>query len=216
LPAGHIGPVVGGAAARTATSLIPTIIDFPAPTRQGNHVNTQELTQDHLPALDRFFDELPAGDLTFIKENVTDTATRRSWPQDRRTRRWVSLTNDGAVTGFVAVLALTGWSDHVGELRLAVHPEHRRGELGRALARFGLTEAISSGLSKVVVELIADQEHALGMFSGLGFTGEALLRDHIRDRDGTLHDLVMLAHHVDSTWSAMNTVCLADELTTGG
>jgi hypothetical protein len=64
----------------------------------------------------------------------------------------------------------------------------------------------------VVVELAADQHHALAMFGSLGFTGEALLRDHIRDRDGELHDLVMLAHFVDDTWASIQTIGLADEL----
>ena len=68
------------------------------------------------------------------------------------------------------------------------------------------------GWRKLVVELAADQEHALAMFGSLGFTGEALLRDHIRDRDGELHDLVMLAHFVDGAWASMETVGLSDEL----
>jgi hypothetical protein len=51
-----------------------------------------------------------------------------------------------------------------------------------------------------------------GDVRSLGFTGEALLRDHIRDRDGELHDLVMLAHFVDGAWASMETVGLSDEL----
>ena len=50
------------------------------------------------------------------------------------------------------------------------------------------------------------------MFSSLGFTGEALLRDHIRDRNGELHDLVMLAHFVDGMWAGMGAIGLSDEL----
>jgi hypothetical protein len=50
------------------------------------------------------------------------------------------------------------------------------------------------------------------MFSGLGFTGEALLRDHIRDGDGQLHDLVVLAHLVEESWSTLDAVGLADAI----
>jgi hypothetical protein len=75
-----------------------------------------------------------------------------------------------------------------------------------------LAEAVRAGLRKVVVELAADQHHALAMFGSLGFTGEALLRDHIRDRNGELHDLVMLAHFVEGTWASIQTIGLADEL----
>src|SRR3712207_7278458 len=47
---------------------------------------------------------------------------------------------------------------------------------------------------------------ALELFSDLGFTGEALLVDHIRDRSGQLRDLMVLAHHVRRTWEEMDTV----------
>ncbi|HEY2099416.1 MAG TPA: GNAT family N-acetyltransferase [Pseudonocardia sp.] len=169
-----------------------------------------ELQPTHVDALTRFFQELPDGDVTFIKEDVTDRDTVRSWTQGSASR-WVAMDGD-TVTGYVAIIRLSGWSDHVGELRLVVHPTHRGTGLGGELARHGLNRALEAGLSKLVVELVADQEHALEMFLKIGFTGEALLRDHIRDRNGGLRDLVVLAHHVDANWEAMTAVGLADEL----
>lgn len=107
---------------------------------------------------------------------------------------------------------LPGWSDHVGELRLVVHPARRRAGLGQTLAQHALAAALRADMRKVVVELAADQEHAIAMFSGLGFTGEAPLHDHIRDRQGDFSDLVVLAHHVDEQWSALDAVGVADAL----
>jgi hypothetical protein len=94
--------------------------------------------------------------------------------------------------------------------------EGRRVGVGRAPARHALADAVRAGRRKVVVELAADQDRALAMFGSLGFTGEALLRDHIRDRRGDLRDLVMLAHFVDATWADMNSISLADELSIEG
>ncbi|HEX4356174.1 MAG TPA: GNAT family N-acetyltransferase [Pseudonocardia sp.] len=171
-----------------------------------------ELRAVHADALTRFFRELPDGDITFIKEDVTDPARVRSWADAAGgATRWVALDGD-RVTGYVAMVRQAGWSDHVGEVRLVVHPDSRGTGLGGQLARYAFSQALEAGLSKLVVELVADQEHALEMFLKLGFTGEALLRDHIRDRDGGLRDLVVLAHHVDTNWSAMTAVGLADEL----
>jgi ribosomal protein S18 acetylase RimI-like enzyme len=173
------------------------------------------LRPDHADALSQFFAELPAGDLTFIEEDVTDPAQVRSlavpaWG------RWLAvddhIPDHPTVTGYLTVRRLPGWSDHVGEIRLVVHPEHRRAGLGRALARHALVQAVDGGLRKLVVELVADQEHAIAMFTALGFTGEALLRDHIRDRDGRLRDLIVLAHYVDETWAAMAAVGLQEEM----
>jgi ribosomal protein S18 acetylase RimI-like enzyme len=159
-------------------------------------------------ALIEFFAQLPDRDLTFIKEDVSPGAVR-SW--SNAAQQWLAL--DGAVvTGYVAVRPLARWSDHVGELRLVVHPDRRRGGIGRALAQHALLEEVRAGRRKVVVELAADQEHAVAMFASIGFEGEALLRDHIRDREGRLRDLVMLAHFVDGTWAAMENAGITDEL----
>ena len=165
----------------------------------------------HADALVRFFAGLPEGDITFIKEDVTDPATVRGWAEDG-SARWVATGADGEVHGYVAVRRLPGWSDHVAELRLVVGPGSRGTGLGRALARHAVTEAIGSGARKLVVEVVADQGPAVALFSALGFTGEALLEDHIRDRSGELRDLMVLAHRVDATWAAMDTLGLPEAL----
>lgn len=174
-----------------------------------------ELGPERCDALLRFFGELPEGDLTFIKEEVTDPGTVRSWAAGAGGSggRWIAV-EDGSddVTGYVAVRPLPGWSDHVGEVRLVVSPTRRGTGLGRELARRALVEAVGAGLSKLVVEVVAEQGAALALFTELGFTGEALLQDHIRDRDGQLRDLMVLAHHVRDTWAGMDAVGVADEL----
>ena len=186
-------------------------------------MNVVPLEAAHGEALLAFFRALPEADRTFIKEDVTDPETVRAMASaeavgDGRGRRWVTLAEDGTgVTGFVAVLPLAGWSDHVGEIRLVVAPASRGSGLGRDLARHALVQAVESGLTKLIVEVVAEQGSALALFTALGFSGEALLQDQIRDRDGRLRDLMVLAHHVGATWSRMDSVGLADavEGTTG-
>ncbi len=180
-------------------------------------VDVVELHEAHCDALLRFFGGLPEGDLTFIEEEVTDPDVVRSWAAGKAGgRRWVALDGDsadgGEVAGYVAVRPLPGWSSHVGEVRLVVSPAARGAGLGRLLARQALVTAVGAGLAKLVVEVVAEQGAALALFSGLGFTGEALLRDHVRDREGNLRDLMVLAHHVGETWSGMATVGLDDAL----
>jgi hypothetical protein len=61
------------------------------------------------------------------------------------------------------------------------------------------------GLRKLHVEVLVEQEGAVAMFQALGFGAEGLLREHVRDRDGHVHDLVLLAPRVDDQWSSMMT-----------
>jgi L-amino acid N-acyltransferase YncA len=159
-----------------------------------------------------FFARVPEDERTFFKEEVLDRATVQSWLESPRGRRAVALDEAGRVVGYVAVVRLAGWSDHVAELRLVVDPGARGGGLGRALARWGLVQAVDCGLSKVFVEVVAEQEGAVAMFSALGFQAEGLLRDHVRDRGGDLRDLVLLAHPLEEQWSAMTTAGIDDAL----
>jgi ribosomal protein S18 acetylase RimI-like enzyme len=156
-------------------------------------------------ALRSFFDRIPEGDRTFIKEDVLDPTIVDAWIQQGPGRRCVAA-DDGEIVGCISVMPGVGWSSHVGELRLVVDPARRRQGLGRQLARRGLIDALRLGLRKIVVEVVADQTPAVAMFQSLGFQAEALLRDYVRDRSGALRDLVLLAHSVDDRSSAMATL----------
>lgn len=167
-------------------------------------------TEADLDALMEFFARVPEGERTFFKEQL-DRETVQRWLAEDRGRRGVAV-EDGQVAGYVAVIRLAGWSDHVGEVRLVVDPGHRGRGLGRALARWALAQALDCGLRKLYVEVVAEQEGAVAMFSALGFTAEGLLRDHVRDQAGDLRDLVLLAHPVDDQWAAMSAAGIDEAL----
>jgi ribosomal protein S18 acetylase RimI-like enzyme len=165
----------------------------------------RQLSERDEAALATFLAALPPGDRTFIKEDVANRGIPRAWIADRSAFRAVALEGDGIV-GLVAVSPGVGWSSHVGDLRLVVHPAYRRRGIGTALARRAVLEALRTGLKKLVVEVVAEQQAAAAMFLGLGFEPEALLRDHIRDREGNLRDLLLLAHRADANWSGLVTL----------
>jgi L-amino acid N-acyltransferase YncA len=162
-------------------------------------------------AIERFLDAIPEADRTFLKEDVADPAILAAWvrPGDARS---IAVDEHGEVLGYVAVVPLHGWSSHVGEVRIVVDPDNRGRGVGRELARHAVLEALELDLSKLVVEVIADQEALIAMFRGLGFEPEALLIDHVRDRSGGLRDLLVLAHSVDQQWASMATTGIVDGL----
>jgi len=159
-------------------------------------------------ALERFLDEIPDADRTFLKEDVADPDVVAAWvlPGDARS---IAI-GDGDVVGYVAVIPLHGWSSHVGEVRIVVDPDHRGRGVGQALARHAVLEALELGVAKLVVEVIADQEALVAMFVALGFEPEALLIDHVRDRAGELRDLLVLAHSVNEQWASMAAAGIVD------
>jgi ribosomal protein S18 acetylase RimI-like enzyme len=159
-------------------------------------------------AVERFLQRVPEGDRTFFKEDVTDPDVLDAWTRPGAAR---SIAVDGdAIVGYVAVVPLTGWSSHVGEVRVIVDPDQRGRGIGRRLARHAILEALELGLTKMVVEVVADQEPAIAMFRSLGFDPEALLKDHVRDQTGELRDLMILAHAAERSYSAMTAAGLAE------
>lgn len=174
----------------------------------------RRLTPADTELVSRFLQAMPEGDLTFFKENV-DAETVGQWCCDGRIQRWIAVGRDGEPQAMLSVVPGALWSSHVGELRLVVGPRFRRMGLGRRLARFGLTEAVRLGLRKIIVEVVADREGDIAMFTSIGFQPEALLADHICDRDGNLRDLVVLAHGVDHVSASMDVLGLGGEVGTG-
>jgi len=158
----------------------------------------------------RFLARVPEADKTFLKEDLDDPAIALAFMQPGPAR--ILAVEGGEVVGWLNVVRLHGWSDHVGEVRLIVDPGHRGRGIGRMLAQRAVVEALGIGLTKVVVEVIAVQQETIGMFRSLGFDPEALLADHVRDRAGELRDLMILSHSVNDQLVSMITSGIVDDL----
>jgi L-amino acid N-acyltransferase YncA len=171
-------------------------------------VKVRRLQAQDADRLQDFLRGLPAADRNFFKEDVLDPGIVESWVRDQRARRALAFNDDGDVLGYAAVIPSPGWSRHVGEIRLVVDLTQRRRGIGRALARWTVLEGARLGLSKVYVEVVADQEAGTIMLQNLGFAAEALLKDHVQDRDGQPHDLFILSLSLDDSYSAMTTLGL--------
>jgi ribosomal protein S18 acetylase RimI-like enzyme len=170
----------------------------------------RHIESDDQDRLARFLERIPEADRTFFKEDVDDPRSSHVWMQPGAART-IAL-EDGEVVGWLAIVPKPGWASHVGEVRLIVDPDHRGRGIGRTLARRAVLEALDLGLEKMVVEVIAVQEPTIGMFRSLGFEPEALLTDHVRDRNGDLRDLMVLSHSVQDQWSSMIMAGIADDV----
>jgi len=84
--------------------------------------------------------------------------------------------------------------------------------LGRLLVQQCFAPALELGLDKLVAQMTVDQVAAIAVFEELGFRAEALLRDHVKDRDGQLHDLALLSHDVAAVQSRLEAYGVSDAL----
>lgn len=142
---------------------------------------------------------LPSHDLLFLPRNISEPKVLSAWIKEIERGIIVSLlaVKGGKVVGCGTVVRDPhSWSPHVGEIRNVVSPQVRGLGVGRALSQETVALALEMGLEKLVVQMTVDQVTAIALFEGMGFRGEALLREHVRDLDGNKHDIVVLGHNV--------------------
>ena len=166
-----------------------------------------------LELITQFFERVPERDRTFFNEDVLDPVVVEGFLHPREgDQRLILLDEDGSVVGWVALFGGVGWSQHVARIGLVIDPAARGRGLGKRLAREGLLRGLQAGYSKLVVEIIAGERPAIGMFQAMGFQIEALLVDHVRDLAGNVHDLVVLTHHAEQGRSDLEAIGLEGEL----
>jgi RimJ/RimL family protein N-acetyltransferase len=84
--------------------------------------------------------------------------------------------------------------------------------LGRLLTQEAFALALELGIEKMVAQMTVDQKGAIAVFEGMGFRPEALLRDHVKDREGKKHDLLVLSHDVARFQSQMDAYGVSEAL----
>ncbi len=148
-----------------------------------------------------FAQGLPEHDLLFLGRDLRHPRVVSAWLA-AIAEGWIDSVlaeDDGTIVGTAAVVRdPLGWSRHVGEVRLLVSAERRGAGLGRDLLEAAFAIAEQRGLTKLTAQMTPDQTGSIALFESLGFRAEALLKDQLCDRNGTLHDLAILSHDARS------------------
>ncbi|MDM0103436.1 GNAT family N-acetyltransferase [Variovorax sp. J22R24] len=163
----------------------------------------------------RFVQKLPTHDLLFVRRDVSHPKVVTAWLDAIAQGSITSLAArcNGELVGCTAIVTdPRSWSRHVAELRVMVSPAWRGRGLGRLLTQECFALALGLGLEKLYVQMTVDQRSAIAVFEELGFRAEAVLRDHVKDRDGTSYDLAILSHHVAEVQSRFEVYGVADAL----
>lgn len=165
-----------------------------------------------------FARSLPVHDLLFLPRNISEPKVLSAWLKeiDRGAITSLLALKEGRVAGCGTIVRDPhSWSPHVGEIRNVVSPDVRGQGVGRALSQETLALALSMDLEKLVVQMTVDQVSGIALFEGMGFRGEALLRDHVRDLDGNTYDIVVLGHNVGQVSAQLMAYGVADAVQRG-
>jgi L-amino acid N-acyltransferase YncA len=162
-------------------------------------VTLRHLTPNDRDAALAFARALPAHDLLFLRRDITRPEVIDLWLDGIARGRITSVVAErgGVVQGYATVdRGELSWSPHVGELRVLVGESMRGKGLGHLLTQEAFALALGLGIEKIIAQMTVDQQGARAVFEGMGFRPEALLRDHVKDREGRKYDLLILSHDV--------------------
>ena len=182
---------------------------YPRSIELGNDAfELRYMAQGDGAAVAAFADALPPHDLLFMRRDITRPKVISAWLRGIAAGKITTLlaTRNGRVSGCVALIRdELSWSPHVGEMRLVLDPAVRGRGLGRALADECFAIALSLGIEKIVAHMTVDQQAAIAVFEELGFRPEAMLSEHVRDRQGVKHDVAILSQDVNRLLARLET-----------
>ena len=161
-----------------------------------NDVQLQPMGPDHAEDISAFAASIPEHDLLFLPRDITRFGVVDAWLDEIVAGAITTKLafKDDRIVGMAAVVSDDlSWSLHVGDIRVLVAADERHHGLGRMLVEEALAMARAREFTKVTAHMTADQTDAARMFIDLGFEQEALLRRHVRGRDGQEHNLIVLS-----------------------
>jgi len=166
---------------------------------EGAKLTVTPMVPSDWECLERFVHATPESERQFFRRDLPDSERVERWCAELDYRHVLPLLawdGDRIVSDATLLLDPDLWTGHVGKLRLTVHPEYRGRGLARAMLREVGEVAHDVGLHKLVHECGSPQEGLIDFLRREGFEEVVRLTGFVRDRDGTLHDMVMLVRDV--------------------
>jgi RimJ/RimL family protein N-acetyltransferase len=162
-------------------------------------VSLRPLERKELANFLNFSRQLPEEDLLFLTFDITNQTAMEQRIEDIEHGKVIQLVAEmgGKIVGYASLtFNQVNWMRHMGEIRLLVSPSLRGQGLGKLLVNEAFNLAQELHLKKLIARMAAEQRSAQAVFEHLGFKAEALLHDHVIDRQGRTHDLVIMSYDI--------------------
>lgn len=147
--------------------------------------------------LEQFLSSIRDPDRRFLRHDMSDPARVERWCSELDYRHILPLLAwiGGSIVADATLHREPGlWTAHLGKLRLLVHPGYRGRGIGARMVAELVDVASELSLHKVVTECAAEQRDLISLLERSGFFEAARLPEFIRDREGRLHDMVMMVY----------------------
>jgi len=163
--------------------------------KDGTELSMRPLRKEDEKELHQYFLRLPQKEVARLKHDVTDPELISKWIYDLDydiAFPLVAMDNDRIVANGTLKFNMIGWRKHQGEIRTTVDPEYREKGLSTVLVKNMIEIAKSMGLEQLTAELAPTLDEAYFLFEKIGFKEAAVLKNFIKDQEGTYEDLVVM------------------------
>lgn len=145
-----------------------------------------------------FFKRIPSKERLYLKNDVSNPHVVRGWVEkiDYWERLPLIAEQNDKIIGYASLYQNPfGWMRSIGQMRIINLPEYRNQGLGKHLIENIIAAATYSGLEKIDLELVSEQDTA--PFQKLGFELQARLKDHVKDFSGKVHDYLIMVYNIN-------------------
>lgn len=185
----------------TTTTIYP-ISGYPTVTldADGMQITIRPMLPEDGDALLEFFRRVPEQDRFYLKEDVMSAKVIDKWTKTLDYGRVLPLLAlaDGKIIADATLHHFCpGARQHIGEVRVVVDREYRNKGIGRGLLHKVIELAHDKKIRTLMFEIVPDAEGAaMTTAKIIGFKAAAVLRDHVMDIDGHMHDMVLMELNV--------------------
>jgi len=161
----------------------------------GPRITLRPLLKEDESALVEYFRDMPMEDRLCLKEDVTDPKVIENWIYTLDYDNLLPLIalDNGRIVGDATLhFSAIGWTKHQGEVRLTTDLQYRVKGLGTLMIENLIDIATRLGLKQLSAEIPPVLDKAFYLFEKMGFKEVAVLKDFVRDKEGTDSDLVLM------------------------
>ncbi len=166
--------------------------------KNGTTVTIRPLLRSDFEKLFTFFKRIPSRERLYLKNDVSNPHVVRGWVEkmDYWERLPFIAEQNDRIIGYASLYQNQfGWMRSIGQMRIINLPECRGLGLGKYLIQNIIEAATHSGLEKIDLELVGEQDTA--PFQKLGFELQARLKDHVKDFSGRVHDYLIMVYNIN-------------------
>lgn len=172
--------------------------------KDGTGVTLRPLREGDEHLLTKMFDRFSENDRWFLDPEEIDSGLIEDRVKSMDPDRFISIV--AVLEGQIIANATLsrrqyGAESHVGKIRISVDPSFREKKLGTWMLLDLINLAMAMYLETLVMQLIEDKDSSvIRGVKKLDFIKEAVLKDYVKDRKGTPHNLVIMVKRLHHGW----------------